>query len=134
MEFLRVKKSALSLDMAPMIDIVFQLLIFFMLTLSFASPAIKLNLPKAIEHDIKQPEKIVVSIDKSANIFVNAQKVRMSNLGIFLAEKLNVVSEKSIHIRGDEEMPYRLFVEVMDIARRAGASQINIVHKPGKSQ
>ena len=75
MEFVRPKKVRLSLDMAPLIDIVFQLLIFFMLTSTFLNPAIQLKLPKAIQADARQMEKIVVSVDGKGDIFVNTQPV-----------------------------------------------------------
>jgi len=131
MEFLRPKKSSLSLDMAPLIDVVFQLLIFFMLTSSFSHPALQLNLPKAKEHDRKQTEEIVVSIDRAGSVFINNRKSSLGALMPELKPLLERNSKKSVHLRGDEKMPYGNFVEVMDLARQAGAKQINIVHESG---
>jgi len=129
MEFIRPKRVSLSLDMAPLIDVVFQLLIFFMLSSSFFNPALKLSLPKAVEQDRREPERIVVSVSRSGKIFVNSVSVSMAELKAQLEKKLFSDREKAIHLRGDEEMPYRLFVQVMDRARQAGARHINIVHK-----
>lgn len=129
MEFIRSKKPTLSSDMAPLIDIMFQLLIFFMLSSSFLNPSLKLNLPKSVEHDKKEPERIVVSVDKGGAIFVNTLRTSMEELKPRLEVKLANEPEKAIHIRGDQEMPYKYFVEVMDKARQAGARQINIVHE-----
>jgi len=120
--------------MAPLIDIVFQLLIFFMLTSAFTTPSIKLNLPKAVVSDQKELEKIVVSIDKTADIFLNQEKVPLPELKFRLETKLKTDAKKSIYLRGDEDMPYRLFVQVMDLARQAGARQINIAHEKGEKQ
>lgn len=133
MELIRPKKLSLGLDMAPLIDVVFQLLIFFMLTSSFSNPALKLNLPKAVVQDQKETERIVVSVDKSGNIFVNATKTELNEFKTQLERKLVSDSKKSIHFRGDEEAPYKIFVEVMDLARQAGARQINIVHEAKRS-
>lgn len=128
MDFIRAKKVGLGLDMAPLIDCVFQLLIFFMLSSSFLSPALKLTLPKAsIEDDIPK-ERIVISADQAGSIFVNNQKVSMKSLKPAVESKLAGSDDKSVHFRGDEKIPYHLFVEVMDSARQAGASQINIIH------
>lgn len=132
MDFIRPKKPSLSLDMAPLIDIVFLLLIFFMLTSSFLNPSLKLNLPSAKEQDPREPQRVIVSVDKSGNIFVNSEKASIETLRAQLTAKLERASEKSVHLRGDEEMHYGLFVQVMDLARQAGARQINIVHKAGK--
>lgn len=129
MEFIRPKKISLGLDMAPLIDIVFQLLIFFMLSSSFLNPALKLDLPNSAVHDRPEPERIVVSIDRTGSIFLNTQKVSMPALKSQLESKFSGQSARAIHLRGDEAMPYRFFVEVMDRARQAGARQINIVHE-----
>ena len=129
MEFIRPKRISLSLDMAPLIDIVFQLLIFFMLSLSFFSPVLRLDLPKAAQHDKREPERVVVSVDRAGSVFINAQQVPMGQLRGHLEAKLAQDSKKAVHLRGDQEMPYRLFVQVMDFARQAGARQINIVHE-----
>lgn len=133
MEFIRAKKPSLSLDMAPLIDIVFQLLIFFMLTSSFHHPALKLTLPKAVAKDVKEPERIVIAIGPSAVISVNQTKVSLEKLQSHLEEKLARDPQKSVHLAGDEKMPYGAFVQIMDIARQAGARQINILHQ-GKGE
>ena len=132
MEFLRVKKSSLGLDMAPLIDIVFQLLIFFMLTSAFSYPIMKLDLPKAATSDHNQSEKIVISLDRSGTVSLNSQTLLFSEFKAALEKKLVEVSDKSVHIQGDEQMPYRYFVQVMDTAREAGATRINIVHDSNK--
>jgi biopolymer transport protein ExbD len=129
MEFIRPKKVSLGLDMAPLIDVVFQLLIFFMLTSSFSNPSLKLSLPKAVTQDKKEPEYVVVSIDKSGTVFVDRTQIQLAELKGALSAKLKMYPNKSVHFRGDQEIPYKLFVQVMDTARQAGASQINIVHQ-----
>lgn len=134
MEFIRPRKPSLGLDMTPMIDIVFQLLIFFMLSSSFLNPSLKLTLPKAVQHDTREPEKIVLSMDKAGNVYINTQKFPKEELKSRLEIRLAKDSQKAVHLRGDAEMPYKNFVEIMDIARQAGARQINIVHENAVSQ
>ena len=129
MELIRVRKSKLSLDMAPLIDVVFQLLIFFMLTASFSNPAMRLNLPKAVTKDQSADEQLVVNVRKSGDIFINDKKVSLASLKGELAVKLAKYEKKSVNIKGEEDMPYKYFVEVMDLARQAGATQVNIVHQ-----
>ncbi len=126
--FSRPKKPALSLDMTPMIDIVFQLLIFFMLSSSFLAPSINLTLPKAVTQDDSKAQKIIVSVDKKGSVFLNTLEIPLGNLKSALEEKLMKSEQKTVHLRGDAHMPYKLFVEVMDLARQAGASQISILH------
>jgi biopolymer transport protein ExbD len=132
MEFIRPKRISLGLDMAPLIDIVFQLLIFFMLSSSFLNPALKLDLPQAVKHDSNEPQQVVVSIDKTGKIFINTVETTMEQFKTDLKSKLGTDSKKSVHLRGDKDMPYRFFVQLMDLARQAGAHQINIVHEEGR--
>jgi len=129
MDFIRAKKTSLSLDMAPLIDIVFQLLIFFMLTSSFQHPALKLTLPEATPKDRKEPERIVIQIEPLGGIFVNAERISLEGLRPYLEKKLSQDSAKAVHLAGDEKMPYGIFIQVMDLARQAGARQINILHR-----
>lgn len=133
MAFIRPRRISLSLDMAPLIDVVFQLLIFFMLSSSFLNPSLKLDLPKALTQDPPERDRLVLTIDRQGNIFVNTAKTSVAELKSRLSEKLISDPKKSIHLRGDENMPYRLFVQAMDIARQAGARQINIVHESEKA-
>ena len=133
MEFIRPRKPSLGLDMTPMIDIVFQLLIFFMLSSSFLNPSLKLTLPKAVQQDTREPERIVVSVDKTGNTFITTQKFPKEELKSQLEKRFSGDSKKAVHLSGDADMPYKIFVEVMDIARQAGAQQINIVHEDTRS-
>ena len=129
MEFIRSKKPTLSLDMAPLIDVVFQLLIFFMLSSSFVAPAMRLNLPKAVTQDNREIEKIILSIDSAGGYFLNETRVAPNDLRREIAAKLSSAKKKSIDLRGDKDVSYRFFVKAMDEARQGGASQINIVHQ-----
>jgi len=131
MELVRPRKPTLSFNMAPLIDIVFLLIIFFMLSSSFLNPALKLTLPKAVNQDAQESEHVIVSIDQVGDIYVNTSKVSKSELQSKLESVLTENPKKSVHLRGDQEMPYKFFVYVMDTARQAGARQINIVHEAG---
>lgn len=115
--------------MAPLIDIVFQLLIFFMLTSAFTNPAMKLDLPKASTKDDNKTEQIVISISQTGKIMLNTTPVTLETLGYSLSALLKNEPSKAIHLQGEAQMPYEYFVQVMDIARQTGAKQILIVHE-----
>lgn len=127
MEIIRARKSKLSLDMAPLIDVVFQLLIFFMLTSSFSHSTMNVALPQAKTVDQPQQEKIIISITQAGDIFLNDQKTSLGSLRKDL--RVYLKDQSSVHIKGDKNMPYKFFIEVMDTARQAGAKQINIIHQ-----
>ena len=129
MEFIRSKRVGLSLDMAPLIDVVFQLLIFFMLASSFLTPMLNLTLPKASTRDESQTAWLIVSVDNTGQIFVNTEPISLEALREELARRLSADPTRAVHLRGDEGMPYKLFVQIMDAARQAGARHINILHQ-----
>jgi biopolymer transport protein ExbD len=132
MEFLRPKRAAAGLDLTPLIDVVFQLLVFFMLTSSFANPAMKLMLPTASARETIDPQQLVVSVDRDGRVFVNSDPVEVDALKGALEQKLAGMERKQVNFRGDEQMPYQRFVQVMDIAKQAGAKQLNIVHQEAR--
>jgi len=129
MELIRTRKSRLSMDLAPLIDVVFQLLVFFMLTSTFAQPAMKLILPKATVTDLAQKETIVISIDKQGEIFLNNRPTTFDSLKSDLQEVIKKYDDPSVHVKGDRDMPYKFFVQVMDVAKQAGATHVLIVHQ-----
>jgi len=134
MDFIRSKKSSMAIDMTPLIDVVFQLLVFFMLSSSFITPIIKLNLPKAVTQDKRDAQRVVVTIDKDGNFFVNRTPVSGAGLIAAIEAQLISASRKSVDLRGDGETPYKYFVKAMDCARQAGASQVNVVHGGGATK
>lgn len=129
MELIRARKSRLSMDLVPLIDVVFQLLVFFMLTSTFAQPAMKLVLPQATVSDLAQKETIVISIDKQGEIFLNKRPTTFDSLKSDLQEVIKKYNDPSVHVKGDQDMPYKFFVQVMDIAKQAGATHVHIVHQ-----
>ena len=131
MEFIRPRKSAIGLDMGPLIDVIFLLLIFFMLSSSFLKPSMELKLPQAVSTiDKTIPEAIVVSAAKDGVLSLNANQVQLNHLQSSVKELMDQISgEPAVHVKGDKDMPYGVFVSVMNQLRLAGASKIHIVHE-----
>ena len=130
MEFLRPKRVTVGLDMAPLIDCVFQLLIFFMLTSSFTNPALRLTLPTATTRPAEKAEPLVISIDHQGQLFVNFEPVAIEQLRAVLQQRLAGMPRKRVRFRGDQDLAYKTLVRVMDIARQAGAQEFNLVYRP----
>jgi biopolymer transport protein ExbD len=130
--FSRPKRITTSIDMAPLIDVVFLLLIFFMLTSSFTSPSLQIKLPTARGQSDTSPEAILVSVDAQGSITLQGSPVSLSQFD----QKLSALSQgqldRKIHFRGDQSMNYGLFVDLMDRARQIGIIQFNLVHDPKK--
>lgn len=113
------------LDIAPLIDIVFQLLIFFMLTSSFIfQPGIKVNLPKAVTSEVIHEKNLIILITASNYIYLNDRIITMSEL----ASRLRIAAKenKPLLIKADRRASLGKVVEVWDLCRDEGISQINI--------
>lgn len=113
------------IDIAPLIDIVFQLLIFFMLTSSFImQPGIKVNLPKAVTSEIVKSENIDIMITSENVVYLNGRVVNMQELKAVL--KIAGKKDQTILIKADKHASLGRIVEVWDLARDMGVTQVNI--------
>ncbi|MCX6947179.1 MAG: biopolymer transporter ExbD [Verrucomicrobia bacterium] len=130
--FTRPKRLTTSIDMAPLIDVVFLLLIFFMLTSSFTAPSLQIKLPTATSRPDSTPEVILVAVDRQGSITLQGAPIQLSQFESKLRALSAGKSDAKIHFRGDQEMNYGLFVELMDRARQIGIVQFNLVHDPKK--
>jgi len=113
------------IDIAPLIDMVFQLLIFFMLTSSFVmQPGIKVNLPKAVTSEVVKYENVEVVISSENVIYINSKVITIQELKTLL--KQTVKAKGSILIKADRRASLGRIVEVWDMCRDLGITQINI--------
>ena len=104
--------------MSSMTDIVFLLLIFFMLTSPAITPeALDLILPKA-KGKTTTVQNVAVSITKDLQIYIDKERVSTSALEQKLKSKLSGVEDPTIILRADEGVPIERAVQVMDIANR----------------
>ncbi len=122
------KRVGVELNMAPLIDIVFLLLLFFMLSSSFVRPAgIKITLPAARTAETQPKTALVISISKEDNkIYLSGRKVDLRNLLKALKEEVKGARRKSLIIRADKNINLGLAVKVMDIAREAKVKNLVI--------
>jgi biopolymer transport protein ExbD len=127
--FRRPKRPSHSIDMAPLIDVVFLLLVFFMLTSSFTPPALPLTLPKsAVANDPPRPAP-VVSIDADGLLALDGEVLAGDQFEAALRDRLAGEDNKAVNFRGDRGVDYGLILDIMNRARGAGASQINLVYE-----
>ena len=127
MEFEGRKRIRMHLDIAPVIDIVFLLLIFFMLTANFImQPGIKITLPVAKTAKPQEEENIVIFISQENEIFLNDRKISIDDLKKGLEEKLETSQKKTVVLKADEKINLGLAVKVMDVAKQANAEGLVI--------
>ena len=115
------RKKNLELDLIPLINIVFLLLIFFMLTSNSMSSSLKADLPNAQSSSTIKKKNIVLKISIAGLIELNGKIVQQSDLHDLLRVVLNQAKAKVVEIHGDKNIEFELFGEIIGEARRAGA-------------
>ena len=131
--FPRKKRKASILDMSPLIDCVLQLLIFFMLSSTFASPKVRIDLPEtSISRGTTQNDSIVVTAATDGGLFVNQSPVSLATMESFLRAELEKSESGRVVFRGDKSVSYGVFSKVMEAARRAGARKFDLSQSPGE--
>lgn len=133
----KVKKGlGESPDLTPMIDIVFQLLIFFMVTAVFAvTPGLDIKLPEAEEAQAPEKENLFIVVDQDGNMKLNHQTVTFASLKDKLQEKRQLLDNTTmIIIQGDERATHGQIVQIMDIARQVGIVDQIIATEPNRGR
>ena len=111
-------KIEVSYSVAGMTDIIFLLLLFFMLTSTLVSPnAIKLLLPRSNSQTTSRPIT-TVSITKDISFFVEKTPVDISQLEFMLQRKVGKTEDPTIAIHAERSVPIEYIVEVMNIAKK----------------
>jgi len=111
-------KVSISFSMAGMSDIVFLLLIFFMITSTLIHPtAIKLMLPKGNQQAAAKPIT-TVSITPDLRFFVEDQQVTMETLEAALQLKVGNSDDIYVSVHSDESVPWKYVVEVLQILNK----------------
>lgn len=134
-ELERRRKADTNLNIAPLIDIVFLLLIFFVLSSHFIShKGFKVKLPKAVSAQMQKNEQVTVFIDKEGGIYLNDSEIEIGQLKNLIRSELNKTNSKTVAIKADEDVPLGLAVKVMDIAKEANADGLVISTKTANNE
>ena len=128
MQFSKRTKTDASLDITPVVDTVFNLLIFFALSLNFIiTPGIKVNLPDAVtEEIIREREEVIIVMDKNDSIFINSNPVSIDQVSSVLAKSAQKNKDTLVIIQADQEVYHGKVVRMMDTAKRAGLTRLAI--------
>lgn len=117
-----------TLDLTPMLDVVFLLLIFFLLTSIFARPLLHLDLPEAASGRAAPEPEIALSIQRDETLALNDRAVSREELPAALSALLaGRTVDRQVSLRSDRGVPFGRVVEVMDLAKQAGAENIAVV-------
>ncbi|TET28411.1 biopolymer transporter ExbD [Candidatus Aerophobetes bacterium] len=126
----RTRGEATLINLTSLIDVVFLLLIFFMVSTSFALiQGIKVDLPTTTTTQEKIEQNIVISITKEGKIYLD--KTQISKAELVKTLKRQIGEKKSlVVINADKDTRHGMVVEVMDLAKQGGAGKLGILTTP----
>jgi biopolymer transport protein ExbD len=129
MRFRRQLVTRTNVELIPLIDVVFQLVVFFMVSTTFIlTPGISLILPKSETSEPVVMSKLVVTVVSQDEVYLNRERYDLAGL----SGRLGTITEeqrseiKTVVVEGDENVSYRLMVQVLDVLRKNGFTGINL--------
>ena len=128
----KMRSSLLSgIQSTAIADIVFLLLIFFLLSSSFIlQTGIKIDLPKVTRPEQQERRDVIVTLTSRDEVFVDDKKVSWGSLPEILGERLAQSATKTVIMKGDASVSLGRTVDVMDMARQAGAERLALAAQP----
>ena len=119
------------INLTPMLDVVFIMLIFFIVTASFVKESgIEVNRPNAATAEKKERANILIAITESGQVWIQKRPIDIRAVRANIERLLAENPQGSVVIQADRNSKNGLFVQVMDQARLAGASSISIAAEP----
>ncbi len=120
----------LSVDLTPMIDVLFMLLIFFLTTSAFIKPALEVVLPEAdSSRQLKDAQnRVVITIDRNGKIYLDQNPADFERI----RSVLNTDGNRKINLFVDREAPFYSFIGVVDITRELGIEDVVVTTEKRK--
>jgi biopolymer transport protein ExbD len=132
MKFRHPKKSDATFNLTPLIDVVFQLLIFFMVTTTFVSfeNRVKVNLPSGDFAAAGPSKNITVTITEDNTIYLNGRIIDPLKITERIATELKKTPGEIVVLEADKNVLHGKVITVMDLLKKGGADQISIATQP----
>ncbi len=127
MRFGKRRRRGVSLDITPLVDTVFNLMIFFALSLNFiVTPGIKVNLPASSSEEVSSaPNQVTVTVTHLKEIYLDTTPVSLKSIGPHL-KKASPYSDTIIILRADAAVEHGFVVEILDEIKKAGFKRVAI--------
>ena len=121
------KKVNAGIDMTPLIDVVFQLLIFLMVSSHFVKPDAKVELPsgKSEASEVSQVEKQLILITADNKISINGSEVSLETFEKVLEVDIQNTGVDKVELRGDKAADLGVFIEVVEMVKSLGVEDLS---------
>lgn len=128
------RRDDLRVDVTPLIDIIFQLVLFFMVSTTFIStPGIQVDLPRSSAQTIiREKQDINIWVASGGELYVDQEAVGLGELTAMLQEAAAADPSTMVIIKADSDVGHGRVVTVMDLARAHGLNRLAIATDPGE--
>jgi biopolymer transport protein ExbD len=122
------RRQGAEINVTSLVDIIFNLLLFFMLTTSFSeSGGIEVDLPKASTEAMSTSEQdLIIALTENGDVVVKNERVSLDSLGLELERVKSEGTKKRVIIQADRAVPHGRVVEIMDLIKEKGLGRIAI--------
>jgi biopolymer transport protein ExbD len=129
MRFRRRLRQEATVNLIPLLDVLFVIIIFFMLATTFIiAPGINIQLPASSTATNVAMENLVISIVSENEIYFADKKLDLADLGGALStySKTSTTQSRNVIIEGAKDIPYSLMIRVLDVVRENGFTGVNL--------
>ena len=120
------------LNLVPLIDVLLVVLFFYMIISPMMSRGLDVNLPKSAASTTKPDERVVLTVTRSQELFLEKERVDLSRLKGILESIRKQKPQVNVYLRADRDAPYGAVVQVMDIVKRSGIDRLGMVTEPAQ--
>jgi biopolymer transport protein TolR len=126
----RTESSLSDINVTPFVDVVLVLLIIFMVTAPVLQSGIEVNVPKTKVVKQIAEERVVISITKGQEVYLNNDHVNLDQLGDKLHQVIRDPRGQAVFVRADKDVAFGAFATVMSTLKTSGISNVSIVTEP----
>ena len=132
MKLLEKPSKKIGINLTPLIDVLFILIIFFTVSSTFLEqPGIELKLPEAESSQSHTAQKVIVYVDENEKLFLNDDPVELTNVAQAVEALISAQADKSVVLHADEDVSHGIIINIMDRLRKQGIYKIVIsTNKP----
>ena len=127
MKLLEKPARKIGINLTPLIDVLFILIIFFTVSSTFLEqPGIELKLPEAESSQSHTAQKVIIYVDNQENLFLNDDPVEIENIAKAVEALISAQTDKSVVLHADEDVSHGVVINIMDLLRKQGIYKIII--------
>jgi biopolymer transport protein TolR len=115
------------INLVPLIDVLLVVLFFYMIVSPMLSRGLDVNLPRSEANTIKPEDRIVLTVTRNQELFIEKERVSISRLKSVLGSIRKTKPLVNVYLRADRDAPYGVVMQVMDVVKRAGIDRLGMV-------